>query len=134
MYNKAILIGRLCNDPEMKTTPSGISVATFRIAVSRHMKDKKTDFLNIVCWRQTAEFVCNYFHKGDSIGVEGQIQSRDYTDKQGNKRHAVEIVADCVFFVSGKPNNDSNVNTRLNNQTPQNGDFQVVDYDSDLPF
>jgi len=105
MYNKAILIGRLVADPEMRTTPNGINVASFRIAVDRPYSrgaEKKADFLNITCWRQQAEFVCRYFSKGKAIGVEGSIQTREYNDKDGNRRYAFEIVADRVFFVESK--------------------------------
>ena len=102
MYNRAILIGRLTADPEMRTTPNGINVASFRIAVDRPFSkgaERKADFITITCWRQQAEFVCRYFSKGRAIGVEGSIQTRDYTDRDGNKRNTFEIVADRVFFV-----------------------------------
>lgn len=141
MYNRTILIGRLVADPELRTTPNGINVATFRIAVDRFGKEKKADFISIVCWRNNAEFVSRYFSKGKAIGVEGSIQVRDYTDKEGNKRNAFEVVADRLFFVGDKGSGDSI------NQTSQHGagpytpnvavsdDFQVVDDDpSDLPF
>ena len=92
MFNKAILIGRLTADPELKQTQSGISVCSFSIAVDRRFSgrdsERKTDFINITSWRQQAEFVCRYFHKGDVIGVEGSIQTRNYEDKNGNKRTA----------------------------------------------
>lgn len=129
-YNRAILIGRLCNDPEMRTTPNGINVATFRIAVDRPGKEKKADFITIVAWRQAAEFVCRYFSKGKAIGVEGSIQTRDYTDKEGNKRTAFEVVTDRVFFVENKREGNSQPDAVY---TPDNA-FQVVDDDSDLPF
>lgn len=103
MYNKAIIIGRLTADPELKKTQSSVSVISFTVALDRHAKeDKKTDFISCVAWRNTAEFICKYFSKGKPIGVEGSIQTRDYTDKEGNKRKAVEVVADNVFFVGGK--------------------------------
>lgn len=102
MFNRAILIGRLTADPELKQTQSGISVCSFSIAVDRRFSgrdsERKTDFINITSWRQQAEFVCRYFHKGDVIGVEGSIQTRNYEDKNGNKRTATEIVTDNVFF------------------------------------
>ena len=90
MYNRAILIGRLVADPEMRTTPNGVNVATFRIAVDRPYSknaEKKADFITIVAWRQQAEFVCRYFSKGKAIGVEGSIQTRDYTAQDGSKRY-----------------------------------------------
>ena len=141
MYNKAILIGRLCSEPEMRTTPNGINVATFRIAVDRFGKEKKADFLTIVAWQQKAEFVCGYFQKGKSIGVEGSIQVRDYTDKEGNKRNAFEIVADRLFFVgdksSGETGNQTSYqpSTAYTPVTAAQSDFATVDYNSDdLPF
>ena len=88
MFNRAILIGRLTADPELKQTQNGISVCSFSIAVDRRYSgrdsERKTDFINITSWRQQAEFVCRYFHKGDVIGVEGSIQTRNYEDKNGN--------------------------------------------------
>ena len=109
MFNKAILIGRLTADPELKQTQSGISVCSFSIAVDRRFSgrdsERKTDFINITSWRQQAEFVCRYFHKGDVIGVEGSIQTRNYEDKNGNKRTATEIVTDNVFFTGARSSN-----------------------------
>lgn len=105
MLNTAILMGRLTADPELKTTQSGISVTSFCVAVDRrYQKDgeKQTDFLSITAWRQTAEFVTRYFHKGQMIAVQGSIQTRNYEDKNGNKRTAVEIVADNVSFCGSK--------------------------------
>ena len=102
MYNRAILIGRVCQEIELKTTPQGNSVTSFSIAVDRPYsgkgQDRVTDFINIVAWRQTAEFITKYFSKGKLIGIEGSIQVRNYEDKQGNKRTAVDVVADRVFF------------------------------------
>ena len=109
MFNRAILIGRLTADPELKQTQSGISVCSFSIAVDRRFSgrdsERKTDFINITSWRQQAEFVCRYFHKGDVIGVEGSIQTRNYEDKNGNKRTATEIVTDNVFFTGARSSN-----------------------------
>ena len=102
MLNRAILMGRLVADPELRQTPNGVSVCSFRIAVDRNYSgrggERQTDFLDIVAWRNTAEFVSRYFSKGKMIIVEGSVQSRSYEDKNGNKRTAVEIVADnCMF-------------------------------------
>lgn len=95
-------MGRLVSDPELKTTPSGVSVTTFRIAVDRSYvkagEERKADFFDIVCWRQSAEFVCRYFGKGALIAVEGQLQSRTYQAKDGSNRYVVEVVADNVSF------------------------------------
>lgn len=98
--NNVSIVGRLAADPELRTTPSGVNVTSFRVAVRRD-KDN-TDWLDVVAWRKTAELVCSYFTKGSTIGITGSIQSRSYEDKNGNKRTAVEIVADNVHFVGGK--------------------------------
>ncbi len=104
--NKAILIGNLTADPELKQTPNGVSVCSFSIGVQRRFKDANgnntTDFINIVAWRQTAEFVSKYFHKGRAICIVGSIQVRSYTDQQGNKRYITEVVADEASFVDSK--------------------------------
>ena len=102
MLNRVILMGRLVSDPELKTTPSGVSVTTFRLAVDRSYvkqgEERKADFFDIVCWRSTAEFVCRYFGKGSMIALEGQLQSRTYQAKDGTNRYVVEVVADNVSF------------------------------------
>ena len=102
MINSVVLMGRMVADADLRTTTSGTSVATFTMAVERNHKEKKTDFINIVVWRNTAEFVSKYFHKGDMIAVEGSIQTRNYEDKNGNKRTAFEVVAEDVSFCGGK--------------------------------
>ena len=108
MLNRAILMGRLTSDPELKQTPNGVFVSSFSIAVNRNYNRDMTDFINIVAWRQTAEFVCRYFKKGQLIALEGSIQTRNYEDKNGNKRTAVEVVADQVHFAESKNSNLSN--------------------------
>ena len=104
--NKVFLIGYLVADPELKTTQSGISVCSFRIGVSRRFKNQdgttSSDFIDIVTWRQQAEFVCKYFRKGKPILVCGSLQTRTWQDQQGNKRYTVEVVADEVSFVDKK--------------------------------
>ena len=102
MFNLVVLTGRLTADPELKTTQSGISVTSFRIAVSRRFHQDEADFIDIVAWRQQAEFVAKYFKKGNMIGIEGSIQTRKYTDKNGNNRTAFEVVANNVQFVETK--------------------------------
>ena len=105
MFNLVVLTGRLTADPELKTTQSGVSVTSFSIAVQRRCKsgeEAQTDFINIVAWRQNAEFVAKYFKKGNMIGIEGSIQTRKYTDKNGNNRTAFEVVANNVQFVESK--------------------------------
>lgn len=110
MLNKAFLMGRLVADPELRHTQSGTAVASFRIAVDRDFKDKETgerkaDFINIVAWRSTAEFVSRYFAKGRMAVVEGRIQVREY-EKDGGRRYATEIIADNIYFGDSKKDGD----------------------------
>ena len=102
MLNKIILMGRLTRDPELRRTQSGTAVTSFSLAVDRDFKsqggDKETDFIDIVAWRNTAEFVSKYFTKGRMAIVEGRLQIRDWTDKDGGKRRSAEVVADNVYF------------------------------------
>ncbi len=145
MLNKSILIGRLTADPELKTTTNGVAVVSFTVACDRRFSkdsERKADFINVVAWRQSAEFVCKYFSKGKPIGVEGSIQTRDYTDKNNNKRYVVEVVADNVFFVEGKGNGSGGREqpplpaeppVAYSNGEPE--DFADVPHnDGDLPF
>lgn len=110
MYNKVIMMGRMVADPELKTTPQGISVCSFRIAVDRRFQQKgeerKSDFFNVVAWRQQGEFVSRYFSKGRMILVEGEMTTRNYTDKNGNPATWYEIVADRCSF-TGEPKQNS---------------------------
>ena len=104
-FNKIILGGRLTADPELKTTPSGISVTTFSIAVNKRVKEgeeAQADFFNVTAWRQTAEFITRYFRKASSICVVGELHNRSWVDQQGQKRYATEIVASEPFFVDAK--------------------------------
>ncbi len=129
--NVAILMGRLTADPELKYTISNIPVCSFSLAVDRRVKsgeERQADFINIVAWRQTAEFVSKYFKKGQLIAVEGSIQTRRYQDKNGNNRTAFEVVVNQVHFAErresvGAPANNSNT-----------GDFAEIAGDDDLPF
>lgn len=107
MLNKIFLMGRLTRDPELRRTQTGTPVASFSLAVDRDFKDKatgerSTDFIDVVAWRQTAEFVSRYFTKGRMAVVEGRLQIRDWTDKDGGKRRSAEIVADNVYFGDSK--------------------------------
>ncbi len=107
MLNHIVLMGRLVADPELRQTPGGVPVATFRIAVDRDFKnketgEKETDFITIVSWRGTAELVSEYFTKGRMVVVEGRLQIRPYTDRDGNKRTATEVVAERVYFGDSK--------------------------------
>ncbi|MCI7085572.1 MAG: single-stranded DNA-binding protein [bacterium] len=152
MLNRVILMGRLVSDPELKTTASGISVTSFRIAVDRSYvksgEERKADFIDIVCWRSTAEFVCRYFGKGSLIAVEGQLQSRTYQAKDGTNRYVVEVVADNVSFTGERRDNSSSSYNQGYSQpyaeqpaqpapSYQSGSadsFQEMPVDDDLPF
>ena len=111
MLNKIFIMGRLTRDPELRHTQSGTAVASFSLAVDRDFKDKgtgerATDFIDVVAWRQTGEFVSRYFTKGRMAVVEGRLQMRDWTDKEGNKRRSAEVVADQVYFGDSKRDGD----------------------------
>ena len=130
--NKAIIAGRLTADPELKTTPSGLSVTSFTVAVDRKFgKEKQTDFINCVAWRSTAEFITKYFSKGNSICVCGSIQTRNYTDKNGNKRTAVDVVAEEATFCEGKKDNVAA--TQEAKAYTEQSEYEPVE-DNDLPF
>ena len=148
MLNKAVIMGRLTRDPEIKTTQSDISVCSFSVACDRDIVDKATgkrgtDFINVTAWRSTADFVGKYFSKGRMIVVVGRIQVCNYTDKDGNKRTATEIVADSVYFGDSKKDGDSSGNSGApasagaSSSAPQGGDSFAELGDSnedDLPF
>jgi single-strand DNA-binding protein len=138
-FNKVILIGNLTADPELKQTTSGLSVCSFNIAVNRPKSkdgEQACDFISIQAWRQTAEFVCKFFKKGKPILVCGRLQTRSYTDNQGNKRTATEVVADEVTFVG---NNESSTESKPQPYVPSayqtsQPQFEEVTDDGDLPF
>ena len=141
MFNLVVLTGRLTADPELKTTPNGYSVTTFSIAVNRRSRageESQADFINIVAWRQTAEFVTRYFKKGSMIGIEGSIQTRKYTDKNGNNRTAFEVVANNVQFVESKrdaaPAQDSDNAVSFSNAGANDFTDLGDASDDDLPF
>ena len=117
MLNKIILMGRLAREPELKRTTSGTSVTSFSLACDRDFKsqsgEKETDFIEVVAWKNTAEFVSKYFSKGRMAVVEGRLQIRDWTDKAGNKRTTAEVVADNVYFADSK-RSESNDNQKEN--------------------
>lgn len=129
MLNKIILMGRLTRDPELRRTQTGTPVASFSLAVDRDFKDKSTgerttDFIDVVAWRQTGEFVSRYFTKGRMAVVEGRLQVRNWTDKEGNKRRSAEILADSIYFGASKKDDGAESDE---NET-------VDDDDPDLPF
>ena len=140
MLNCAVLMGRIVADPELKTTTNGVSVSSVRIAVDRAYQkqgeDKQVDFIDIVAWRNTADFVCRYFKKGSMIAVQGSIQTRSYEDKQGNKRTAVEVVADNVSFCGSKAESGTQNDFPPVAKPAGKLDFEAIDDDDDsiLPF
>ena len=155
MLNKIFLMGRLTRDPELRRTQTGTPVASFSLAVDRDFKDKSTgerttDFIDVVAWRQTAEFVSRYFTKGRMAVVEGRLQIRDWTDKEGGKRRTAEVVADNIYFGDSKRDGDGGGYSTGFNQggysapaapsgygaPPADGDqfAELSDDDGELPF
>lgn len=135
MLSKAILMGRLTADPELRHTPNQVPVTSFTLAVSRAAQKDTVDFIDIVAWRKTAEFACKYFQKGMQIAVCGSLQTRVWKDREGNNKKAVEVIADEVFFAGSKkaggqyepapPGFDPGIDA---------GGFQGLDDDDALPF
>lgn len=143
MLNNVCLMGRLVHDPEMKSTPNNVPVTAFRIAVERNYAEngeRKSDFINIVAWRKTAEFVVKYFHKGSLIALTGTLQMREYTASDNSKRTVAEVIADNVFFAESKSSqNQTSTQPKANSKqtAPQPldfDDFVDVDDEDDLPF
>ena len=142
MLNTVILMGRMTADPELKKTPSGVSVTSFSIAVQRSYvkqgEERQSDFIECVAWRNTADFICKYFRKGQMIAVQGSIQTRSYQDKQGNKRKAVEVYIDKANFCGDKQNNGANdVKTSYKPATASpdiENDFAEISDAGDFPF
>lgn len=145
MINTVALMGRLTYEPELRSTQSGISVLSFQIAVDRNYQaqgqERQADFIDCVAWRQTADFISRYFHKGSMIAVEGSIQTRNYTDKNGNNRKAVEVIANNVSFCGSKAETGTGAPAQAFNEpapsyaSASNSDFEeIVDDDDDLPF
>ena len=152
MLNKVLLMGRLTRDPELRRTTSGTTVTSFSLAVDRDFKsqngEKETDFIDVVVWRSTAEFVCKYFSKGRMAVVEGRLQMNDWTGRDGQKRRNLQVVADNVYFADSKREN----NTPFSGYSTHNGapsgyptpsyptsnfsnDFaEIGDEDGELPF
>ena len=141
MINVVVLMGRLTADPELRTTPNGISVTSFSIAVDRAYQkagtERQTDFINCVAWRQTAEFITKYFQKGSMIAVNGTLQQRSYTDKDGNKRTAYDVVIDNASFCGSKA--DGSARPRSDepasfSNAGMGGFEEITMSDDDLPF
>lgn len=151
MTNVAVVMGRLAADPELKHTPNGVAVTSFTLAVDRNYakagEERQTDWIDVVAWRGTAEFICKYFTKGRMISVTGSLQTRSYTDKEGNKRKRVELIADEVSFCGdkvkdvsrGEPAGQEPTKAVSQEESVQDftqgslDDFVELD-DSDLPF
>ncbi len=139
--NKVILIGHMTADPELKQTPSGTCVCSFSIGVSRKYtkgEQQQTDFINVVAWRQQAEFVSKYFRKGNAICICGSLQTRSWTDNHGNKRYATEVIADEASFVERKEGatgakNEAQAQS-YEQSTYNNPNFEEIAGDEDLPF
>lgn len=159
MLNHIVLMGRLVRDPELRRTQSGIAVTSFRIAVDRDFQsrdggDKQADFIDIVAWRNTAEYVAKYFTKGRMAVVSGRLQMRDWTDKEGGKRTSAEVVADNVYFGDSKRDSNSSGGSYSGSSgysggnsyssapaygnsydaSPISTSFSEVDDDGELPF
>lgn len=135
MINNTVLMGRLTYEPELKATPSSVSVVRFQLAVDRsYQKDgeRKADFIDCVAWRKTAEFVSKYFSKGSMIAVAGSIQTDNYTDQNGEKRKSIQVVADNVSFCGSKA--DSGVQATTGSAPAADAEFEPIDDDDDLPF
>lgn len=153
MINSVVIMGRLTFDPEIRTTPNGVSVVRFQVACDRNRQksgeERKTDFIDVTAWRQTAEFIGRYFRKGSMIAIEGSIQTDNFTDKDGNKRKSVQVVANNVSFCGSKSETGTATETlSAGNAAPaaqnqpapsyasaDNSDFEeIIDDDDDLPF
>lgn len=146
MLNKVILQGRLCQNPELRYTQSGTAVTSFTLAVDRDMKNKETgerqtDFIDCVAWRNTAEFAANYFSKGRMAVVEGRLQIRDWTDKDGNKRKSAEVLVGSLYFGDSKnstgkedPLDELQRDVESMFGKPAGGGFSELNEDGELPF
>lgn len=140
MLNNVVLMGRLVNTPELKATQNGTSLTSFTVAVERSYakqgEQRQADFIDCVSWRQTAEFITKYFQKGSMIALEGNIQTRNYEDNNGNKRKAVEVVVDNVSFCGSKSETAPAiiVEGKANVADVSADDFDEIGADDDLPF
>lgn len=147
MLNRIVIMGRLTRDPELRRTQNGTAVTSFSVAVDRDFKsresgEKATDFIDVVAWRQTAEFVCQYFTKGRMAVAEGRLQIRDWKDKDGNNRRSAEVVADNIYFGDSKRDSQSGgdyappaYGSPAESYTaPASGGFAEIEEDGELPF
>ncbi len=142
MLNKVILMGRFTRDPELRSTPQGISTCSFSIAVDRNFvrqgEERKADFINCVAWRQTAEFISKYFKKGSLVALEGSIQTRSWDDQDGKKRYATDVVVNQVYFAESKRDSQSSIGGDDAFSTSDFGSLpepiSPMGTDDDLPF
>ena len=149
MLNTVALMGRLTADPELRHTPNDVAVTTFTIAVNRsYVKqgaERQTDFIDVVAWRNTAEFICRYFKKGQMMAVDGSIQTRTYLDKEGRNRKVFEIIANNVYFTESRASSSGTSYDNRSEDAPiddyevsyssgENDDFTVIADSDDLPF
>lgn len=151
MLNVVAIMGRLVADPELKTTPAGINVCTFRIACDRNFvqqgQQRQADFIDVVAWRHNADFLCKHFAKGSMVAVQGRLQTRQYQDRNGNKRTAVEVVADSLSFAGSSKKPGGQAVDEGGEAPPSDyrdpapaysqgdaDDFAVIDDNDDLPF
>ena len=146
--NQIVIMGRLTRDPELRHTPNGVAVASFSLAVDRSFAprdggERQTDFIDVVAWRNTAEFVAKYFVKGQMAAVTGRLQIRDWTDKDGNKRRSAEVVAENIYFTESKKSREANFGPVDNKDDygagfsapVESSDFSELSMDDgDLPF
>ncbi len=142
--NTICLLGRLTADPELKTTQNGTSVTSFAVAVDRRFtpqgQERQADFINCVAWRQTAEFVTKYFHKGQRIALQGSLQARQYTDREGGKRTAYEVVVEGAYFAESKgaagnaPDKPQSQRPAAPDVSALPDDFEEITGDDELPF
>jgi len=143
MLNIVALNGRLVTNPELKQTTSGVSVTSFRVACDRSYckagQERQTDWIDCVAWRNTADFICKFFGKGELIAIQGELQTRSYTDRDGNKRKAVEVVVSQANFAESKKGTDNKNTYQKPKEQPDisaddTGDFEEIPDDGDLPF
>lgn len=142
--NRAVLVGRLTRDPDLRYTPNGVAVANFNLAVNRPFKDQngesQADFINCVAWRKQAENLANFMKKGSQIGIDGRIQTRSYEDKDGKTVYVTEVVADSIQFLDSRKsetqrNNETNQQQAQQQSDPFQEDGQAIDIsDDELPF
>ena len=135
--NHIVIMGRMTRDPELRHTPNGVPVASFSLAVDRGYTakdsgERQTDFIDVVAWRSSAEFVSKYFTKGQMTAVAGRLQIRDWTDKDGNKRRSAEVVADNIYFTESKKSREAGGGSSIGAKEPYGGDYATPVESSDF--